>query len=130
MMGSIDVAQPRVLVVEDEALLALEIAQVLEEANFHVLGPVRSVAPALTLLEDSSCDAAVLDINLGGAETSEPIALKLLSKGTPFVALSGYSRAQHPAVFSNAIALAKPFSPELLVRTIRQCITSGKIQAG
>ena len=83
----VDGSRPRVLVVEDEPLVALDIAQVLRDADFEVLGPVRSVAPALSLIEESGCDAAVLDINLGG-ETSEPIAWKLLAKGIRFVTLS------------------------------------------
>ena len=91
--------RPKVLVVEDEGLVALEIAQVLRAANFEVLGPVRSVAPALSLLEETGCDVAVLDINLGG-ETSEPIAWRLLANEIPFIALSGYARSQHPPVFS------------------------------
>jgi DNA-binding response OmpR family regulator len=71
--------------------VAIEIAQVLNEAGFAVIGSARAVAPALSLLDEIRCDAAVLDINLG-AEASEPVAYRLLSKGTPFVTLSGYSR--------------------------------------
>ncbi len=113
--------RPRVLVVEDEALLALEIAHVLSEAGFNVIGSARAVAQALSLIEETGCDVAVLDVNLGG-ETSEPVAWRLLARGTPFVALSGYSRAQHPPVFSSAPAFAKPLQPEPLIAEIRRCL--------
>ena len=53
-------SRPKVRVVEDEALVAMEIAQVLRDADFEVLGPARSVAAALSLIEKSGCDAAVL----------------------------------------------------------------------
>ncbi|MGA7325346.1 MAG: PAS domain S-box protein [Rhodomicrobium sp.] len=111
----------RILVVEDEPLVAIEIAQVLNEAGFAVMGPARNVAPALSLIDETSCDAAVLDIKLGG-ETSEPIACRLLARGTPFVTLSGYSRTQHPPVFDSAPALAKPLQPELLIAELKRCL--------
>jgi DNA-binding NarL/FixJ family response regulator len=65
--------KPKILVVEDEALVALEIEDALRGSDFDVLGPAKSVAQALHLLNESSCDAAVLDIRLGN-ETSQPIA--------------------------------------------------------
>ena len=119
-----EASRPKVLVVEDETLVAFEIAHVLRDAGFEVLGPVRFVAPALSLIEEHGCDAAVLDINLG-AETSEPVARKLLSKGTPFITLSGYSRAQHPPAFDGAPALSKPLRSDLLITEIKRCLTGG-----
>jgi CheY-like chemotaxis protein len=111
----------RVLVVEDEPLVALEIAQVLTEAGFDVAGPVGKVAAALDLLKWKGCDAAVLDINLG-SETSEPVALELIKSGISFVTLSGYSRDQHPPVFKNAPALTKPLQLERLIAELRRCL--------
>jgi PAS domain S-box-containing protein len=116
-------SRPKVLVVEDEALVAMEIAHVLSEAGFEVLGPARSVALALSLIEERGCDAAVLDINLSG-ETSEAVARKLLAMGTRFVTLSGYSRAQHPLIFDGVPALAKPLRPELLIAEVKRCVAS------
>ena len=57
--------RPRILVVEDEALVATEIAHVLTGAGFDIIGPARSVPMALDLLKRFGCEAAVLDINLG-----------------------------------------------------------------
>ena len=91
----------RVLVVEDEPLIAAEIAITLELAGFKIIGPTSSVSHALALMEGDGCDAAVLDVNLGH-ETSEPIARGLISDGKPFVVVSGYSRAQLPQVWGCA----------------------------
>jgi len=110
-----------VLVVEDEALVAMEIAHVLTTADFEVLGPARAVAQALSLIEENGCDAAVLDINLSG-DTSEPIARKLLATGTRFVTLSGYSWTQNPPIFNDVPALTKPLRPDLLVAEIKRCL--------
>jgi len=114
----------RILVVEDEPLVALEVAQVLAEARFEVVGPTRDVAGALSLLDRGGCDAAVLDINLGH-ETSEPVAIELAKRRIRFVTLSGYSRSQQGSSFDGAPALAKPLKPELLIATITRCLAEG-----
>jgi PAS domain S-box-containing protein len=115
--------RPRILVVEDEAIVALEMASVLVKAGFEVVGPARSVNQALDLLNEPGCDAAVLDINLG-TETSESIAHRLKGIGTGFVSVSGYSREQHPAVFRSAAALTKPLQAELLIAELKKCLTA------
>jgi DNA-binding response OmpR family regulator len=101
------VRAPRILVVEDEVLIALDIGQILAEAGFDVVGPANSAAQALDLMKHIGCEAAVLDVNLG-SKTSERVALELKKRGRPFVALSGYSHDQHPTAFSDAPALTKP----------------------
>jgi PAS domain S-box-containing protein len=116
--------RPRVLVVEDEVFIALEISEALTEAGFEVVGPAMAVGPALELMDTIGCDAAVLDINLG-TETSEPIAHGLNRRGKRFVTLSGYSRDQHPGVFRGAPALAKPLRPQALVAELRRVIAAG-----
>ena len=113
--------RPRILVVEDEALVAIEIAHVLTEAGFEIVGPARRVSAALELLRRSGCDAAVLDINLG-RETSEAIAAELTASETPFVTLSGYSEEEHHSAFAAAPALTKPVRPEPLIAELRKCI--------
>jgi CheY-like chemotaxis protein len=97
----------RVLVVEDDALLALDIARQLADAGLEVVGPATSVAKALGLVGRIGCDVAVLDVNLG-KETAEPVARELRARGTPFVVLSGYSSEQHPPGFRGAPVLSKP----------------------
>ena len=109
----------RVLIVEDEVLIALDLAEQLEEAGFEVLGPAVSVAAALELIKSIGCDSAVLDVNLG-KETSEPVAQQLVTLGIPFIVLSGYSTIQHAPIFSSAPKLRKPAAIEELVALLRQ----------
>jgi len=111
----------RVLVVEDEAILAIDIATHLTDAGFSVVGPATSVTKALTLIGEVGCDVAVLDVNLRD-ETAEPIASELRSRGTPFLFLSGVYRDQLPDWFDGAILLSKPARPAMLVAAVRQCV--------
>lgn len=110
----------RVLVVEDDALIALDLARQLTDAGFEVVGPALSVARALKLIAHQGCDVAVLDVNLGH-ETSEAIAHDLRARGTPFVVLSGYSKEQHPEGLQGAPVLSKPASHLELVTTLLEC---------
>ena len=96
-----------VLVVEDEPLVGLAIAEEVERAGYTVIGPAGTVRQALELLQVSPCACAVLDINLG-AETSEPVAIRLKDMGVPFITLSGYAPAQQPDIFRDATFLPKP----------------------
>lgn len=107
----------RILVVEDEPLVGMEIAEALTEAGFTVLGPVSSNEDALALVAENGCDAAVLDVNLG-RETSEPLAVKFKAEGVPFITLTGYAPEQTPAPFREAPLLTKPILTEILVAEI------------
>ena len=112
----------RILLVEDEALIAMEFSQALSEAGYVVIGPANSVARALALLAQFGCDAAMLDVNLG-TETSEPVARELIRLGTPFVATSGYSREQLPEIMQTAPLLGKPVSSEMLIAEVERCLS-------
>lgn len=107
----------RILIVEDDALLGLDISLQLKEAGFRVVGPANSVASAFKLIAQSGCDAAVLDVNLGG-ETAEAVAIELRTQGTPFIVLSGYTSDQHPPGFHGAVTLIKPARPGDLVASL------------
>jgi DNA-binding response OmpR family regulator len=111
----------RVLVVEDEPLIAFDVADHLRQAGFEVVGPATSVSAALKLLDSQGCDLAVLDVNLG-RETAAPIADVLYSKSLPFVALSGYSSEQLPEIFQRAPMLTKPVDSKKLVHLLRGCL--------
>jgi len=111
----------RVLIVEDEFFIALDIGQQLANAGFDVVGPAPSVAKALSLVDEQGCDVAVLDINLGG-ETSEPVARKLQETAKPFVVLSGYSIDNKLPWFGDATVLSKPLRMDDLVAALRACI--------
>jgi PAS domain S-box-containing protein len=118
--------RPRVLVVEDEALIAIDIAEALEAAGFEVAGPVGSVREALRLID--GCCAGVLDVNLG-TETSEPVATALTHAGLPFVVVSGYARDQQPISMREAPLVGKPLNPDALLAQLRSCMDSAEGRA-
>lgn len=107
----------RVLIVEDEPIIAMDVAARLEDAGYQVLGPAGSVAEALYIINHASCEAVVLDINLG-RETAEPVAAHLRKLGVPFVSVSGYSTQQQPEIFKSAPSLTKPVTSPLLLQTL------------
>ena len=115
----------RVLIVEDEAMVALDLAQELSLAGFEIVGPAASVTKALALVRSVGCDVAVLDVNLGD-ETSVPIAQELLARGTAFIVVSGYSRERHWEGFGNAQVFNKPVRPGILVAALEQCVAAAK----
>ena len=115
----------RILVVEDEALIAMDFAETLSYAGYVVIGPAKSVAQALALIAKFGCDAAVLDTNLG-AETSEQVARALAQRGTPYISTSGYSREQQPEFMQTAPLLGKPVSSEMLLAAVEQCLVGSK----
>ena len=111
----------RVLVVEDEATVAIDIADQLTHAGFEVVGPAPSVAKALKLIVDVGCDVAVLDVNLRD-ETAEPIARELRSRRTPVLFLSAVSRDDLPFGFHQEVLLPKPARPAVLVAALQSSI--------
>ena len=111
----------RVLVVEDEFMIGLDIGQQLADAGFEVVGPAPSVSKALKLFGQPGCDVAVLDVNLGGGETSEAIAGKLRACGKPFVVLTGYSTDNLRPWFGDAAILTKPPRIAELIAALRKC---------
>ncbi len=100
----------RVLVVEDEALVAMLVEDALLDAGAEVVGPVATVAEALQLLKGRLPEAAVLDLNLAG-ETSTPVADELARRGVPFVVATGYGADGLPPGHANVPVLAKPYDP-------------------
>ena len=107
----------KVLVVEDETLVAMLVEDTLMDAGATVVGPVATVSEALAVLRSDRPDVAVLDLNLAG-ETSEPVADRLIALEVPFVVASGYGAAGLPARLSGIPVLAKPYAPEDLTAAL------------
>ncbi len=80
----------KVLVVEDEMFIALDLSATLQEAGFDVMGPFHDSHSALDAINMSPPDAALLDVNLGRFGTSDAIADLMASKGRPFAFITGY----------------------------------------
>lgn len=84
-----------VLVLDDEPLIALDLALALEDAGAVVAGPAHTVSEALAMIARHPVDAALLDINLRG-ETSYPVAAQLIAMDVPFLFVSSMSRGEVP----------------------------------
>ena len=108
-----------VLIVEDDAFIALDIEDVLQEAGYAITGPAATVAEAIALIEaDDTPDVALLDYNLG-RETSIPVAHRLEELGIPFLFLSGQvSSVMLGKTKTKPIIMSKPFLPDHLVNTV------------
>ncbi len=113
-----DLAGRRILVIEDEPLLALEIAGTLAAAGIEVLGPAGTIEEALRLVESATPDGALVDANLHGAPVQE-IAAALTRQQVPFSFVTGYGRESLPRAFRGAVMVAKPFTPEQLLEAVR-----------
>lgn len=110
-----------VLVVEDEALVAMLVEDALLDAGATVLGPAATVAEALALLERETPHVAVLDLNLAG-ETSTPVADALALRGIPFVVATGYGADGLPAGHASVPVLAKPYDPDDLTLALSRLV--------
>ncbi len=98
----------RVLVVEDEAMVAMMLEDFLEELGCVVVATASRLEEALTQAAGLAVDVAVLDVNLAG-KLSYPVAELLRTRGIPFLFATGYGVAGLPARLSGAPVLAKPF---------------------
>jgi len=99
----------RVLVVEDETLVAMLVEEYLTELGCVIAGSARRVPKALEIIDGSAIDAAVLDLNVAGEDVS-PIVAKLVAKSVPFIFASGYGEKGLPANWASYQVLQKPFS--------------------
>jgi len=115
----------RVLVVEDESLLAETLCDLLQDAGCEPVGPAATVAAALRLIELGGIDVALLDIRLR-QETSFPIAHVLRQRGIPWLFLTSYAQHQLPDDLSDALVVEKPFSPSALVETVLRLAALGQ----
>lgn len=103
-----------VLVVEDSYFVAVALTQHLRELGCRVVGPAPSVQAAMNLLDRETCDAAILDINLG-TETAEPVAAALAARHTPFFFVTGYSSPRLlGSIYESHARLLKPVSSDSL----------------
>ncbi len=112
-------APRRILIVEDETLVAMLVEDALCDAGYGVIGPARTVSEAMTLLEGERPSAVVLDLNLAG-ESSGKVADLLAARGIPFVVATGYGAAGVPSHHRNAPVLPKPYDPADLTAVVER----------
>jgi CheY-like chemotaxis protein len=103
----------RVLVVEDEYLIAADVVRLLRRLGADVVGPVAQVEHALALIEADKADCAILDINLGDEDIFR-VADALERRGKPYVFATGYPRWAIPDRYRDVVRLGKPLQPDQL----------------
>ena len=111
----------KVLVVEDDYLISLLFDEMLTSAGCVVVGPLPRLADALDAAAKASCDAAVLDVNLGG-ERVYPVAKILAERHVPFVFVTGYSGDALPREYADQPRIAKPFRAAQLLGALSNLI--------
>jgi len=107
----------RILVIEDEPLVAMDVESTLATAGCEVVGPAATLERAKLLIEESDCDAVLLDVNLAGQPVDE-LATLLTRKNRPFAFVTGYGREALPSGFRGAVVLGKPFGADELLATV------------
>lgn len=115
--------ETKLMVVEDEFLVAMGLEMTLQAAGYNVVGPFPNVDEALDAVAIQSPDLALLDVNLAGHRVY-PVADALSSLGKPFIFLTGCDGGDLPPRFVGAPFLIKPFSPSKLLQTIDQTLWS------
>jgi DNA-binding response OmpR family regulator len=117
-MSGNEIAGRRILVVEDEMLIAMIIEDAVQDSGGEIVGPVATLEKALKLAEEEEFDAAILDVTIRGGNVY-PVAELLLARGIPFVFASGYGDWAVPAELRDKPRLTKPFTAAALEEQIR-----------
>jgi CheY-like chemotaxis protein len=113
-----DLRGHRLLVVEDEYLVASDLACALEDRGVHVVGPAGSIEEALALVaREDDIDGAILDINLRG-QLAYPVADALRARGVPFVFATGYEAWIIPDAYADVPRVDKPVNTRALTRLL------------
>ncbi|WP_281968979.1 response regulator [Roseovarius nanhaiticus] len=116
----------RILVLDDEALIALDLAGVLEDEGFAVCGPYNSVDDALDAIDAHAPDGAILDVNLGRQTSSAPVADRLSQSEIPFAFLTGYEQIDEKLEerFRDRPRLGKPFDRTKIVAVVNDMLAA------
>jgi CheY-like chemotaxis protein len=111
-----------VLVVEDEALIAMDLQALLEDAGYKVLGPANSTAAAMALLDGNEPDVALLDVNLGRSDVFG-VANELALRKTKLIFLTGHTAQRLPQAHRHRPLVAKPYLPHVLLQAVQLALT-------
>ncbi len=114
----------RILVIEDEPLVAMDLESTLAAAGCEVIGPAGTLETARMLVADADYDAALVDVNLAGHSVDE-LAMALTQKNCPFAFVTGYGREALPHGFREAVVLGKPFGQEHLLAVVEVLLYQG-----
>ena len=113
----------RVLVIEDESLVAMLLETILDDMGCAVVGPESNIDDGLiSATTEPSLDAALLDVNVAGREVF-PVAEALRARGVPFVFSTGYGEAGLPDEWRGRPTLQKPFTEDAVQTAIRAALS-------
>ncbi len=111
----------RILIVEDEPMLAFALEEFLKDAGFDIAGVAGRLEIALAIIDGGAFDAAILDANLAGVSAG-PAASALTARGRPFIVVSGYLPQQQQTAFSGVLCLQKPCPPARLIQALNSIL--------
>ena len=106
----------KILVVEDEPLIAMTLEDLLTDAGCTVVGPASSLKQGMRLVEQEAVDGAILDVNLGG-EMVFPLADALVERSIPFVYVTGYGKLLRACNHGRPV-LQKPYNNQQLLKIV------------
>jgi two-component SAPR family response regulator len=116
-----ELTERKILIVEDEPLVGLEIATLLAEKGAIPIGPVQTVTAALQLMDKTPVDCAVLNIELRG-ERSFPIADALSARHVPFAFITSYGESAIPSQHKDRPLVQKPFLEPRVLETVMRLL--------
>ncbi|HMF07453.1 MAG TPA: response regulator [Methylocella sp.] len=111
-------SRPRILLVEDEPVIALALESTLRELGFDVVATAARISSALEAARRQTIDYAILDVNLG-AQRVDAVADVLAARGCPFFFMTGYGTSDLPPRHADRAVLQKPFRLEQLFAVLR-----------
>lgn len=113
-----------VFVVEDEAIVALNLETMLEDLGCRTIGPVMRFDRAEAMIEAGiTADAAILDVNVGGRKVF-PLADRLAQTGMPLVFATGYGHAGLPSQWHSRPIVQKPYTMENIARALSDALSA------
>ena len=119
-----------ILVVEDEVFVAYEIAELLTDLGFTVVGPALNADHAERLADEEDLDAAFLDVNLGAGTTTQATAEKLRAKGVPFIFITAYDADQITFRTSDERVLQKPVTDRKVLEALKTTLPDLQVSEG
>ena len=120
-MGTERTSGGSVFLVEDEVMIRMMVADMLEELGYSIAAEAGEISDALKLAQSVEFDLAILDVNVNGKVIS-PVADMIASRNRPFIFATGYGSSGLPAEYRDRPALQKPFQIETLGRAIDQAL--------
>jgi DNA-binding NtrC family response regulator len=112
----------RILIVEDEFLVAAMLEDFIADLGGVVIGPAATIKDAMTLAADRDIDAAVVDVNVNN-ERIDPVARLLRQRGVPFVLATGYGQGV-ASIAEGAEIIDKPYTQQRVAAALARCLAS------